>query len=69
MSGIALGMVLQELGKAFCLMLVIEGIVPFLYPRRWRTLVVTLATVDDRSMRLAGLGSMLLGTGLLYLIN
>lgn len=28
-----------------------------------------LAEVDDRTMRLTGLASMLLGTGLLYLIN
>ena len=52
-----------------CLVLVIEGIVPFLYPKRWREMVSRLADVDDRSMRMAGLTSMLLGTGLLYLIN
>ena len=54
---------------ALCLVLVIEGIVPFLYPKRWREMVARLADVDDRSMRMAGLTSMLLGTGLLYLIN
>ncbi|MBO6558310.1 MAG: DUF2065 domain-containing protein [Pseudomonadales bacterium] len=59
----------QDLGVALCLVLVIEGIVPFLYPRRWREMVARLADVDDRSMRMAGLTSMLLGTGLLYLIN
>jgi uncharacterized protein YjeT (DUF2065 family) len=59
----------RELGIAFCLMLVIEGIMPFLYPRRWRTVVRILSEVDDRSMRIMGLTSMLLGTGLLYLIN
>jgi hypothetical protein len=50
-------------------MLVIEGIIPFLYPGRWRTAVRILSEVDDRSMRIIGLSSMLLGTGLLYLIN
>lgn len=59
----------RELGIAFCLMLVIEGIIPFLYPQRWRAVVRVLAEVDDRSMRLMGLTSMLIGTGLLYLIN
>jgi uncharacterized protein YjeT (DUF2065 family) len=58
-----------ELGIAFCLMLVIEGIIPFLYPRRWRSLVETLAEVDDRALRYMGLASMVLGTGLLYLIR
>jgi uncharacterized protein YjeT (DUF2065 family) len=52
-----------------CLVLVIEGIVPFLYPRRWRAMAMTLAHVDDRTMRLAGLGSMVLGTLLLYLVR
>ncbi len=59
----------EELGKAFCLMLVLEGIVPFLYPGRWRSLVATLATVNDRQLRIMGLFSMLLGAGLLYLFK
>ena len=59
----------HDLGVALCLVLVIEGIIPFLYPRRWREMVMMLAEVDDRTMRLVGLISMLLGTGLLYLIN
>jgi uncharacterized protein YjeT (DUF2065 family) len=59
----------HELGVALCLVLVIEGIIPFLYPARWKSMVATLASIDDKTMRLAGLGSMLLGTGLLYLIK
>ena len=59
----------HDVGIALCLVLVIEGIVPFLYPRRWREMVMMLSEVDDRTMRVAGLASMLMGTGLLYLIN
>ncbi len=59
----------QELGVALCLVLVIEGIIPFLYPRRWRQMVMRLAGVSDRDMRIAGFMSMVVGTGLLYLIN
>ncbi len=59
----------QELATAFCLLLVIEGIIPFLYPRRWREMVMLLAEVDDRTMRMVGLGSMLLGTALLYVVH
>lgn len=55
----------ESLLSAFCLMLVIEGIMPFLYPRRWRQLVATLANVDDKSLRLIGLVTMLIGLGLL----
>ena len=59
----------QELGVALCRVLVIEGIIPFLYPRRWRQMVMTLADVSDRDMRIAGFMSMVVGSGLLYLIN
>ena len=59
----------HDLAVAFCLMLVIEGIIPFLAPRRWRSMVEYLAEIDDRSMRIMGLVSMLIGTGLLYVIN
>jgi len=59
----------QEFGKAFCLLLVLEGILPFLYPRGWREAVNELGRLDDRRLRLIGLGSMLLGTVLLYWIH
>ncbi len=59
----------RDLGVAMCLVLVIEGIVPFLYPRRWRHMALSLAEVDDRTMRFAGLASMLAGTLLLYLVR
>ena len=59
----------NEIAVALCLVLVIEGVVPFLYPRRWRLLALSLADVDDRTMRIAGLVSMVAGTLLLYLIR
>ena len=65
----ALNRVWQDLGVALCLVLVIEGILPFLYPQRWKEWVVLAAEADDRTMRIVGLASMILGTGLLYLIR
>ena len=59
----------RDLGVAMCLVLVLEGILPFLYPRRWRHMALSLAEVDDRTMRLAGLTSMVAGTVLLYLVR
>lgn len=59
----------RELLIAFCLMLVIEGMLPFLYPQRWRCLVARLAEVDDGTIRVIGGVSMLLGILLLYLIR
>lgn len=59
----------RELLIAFCLVLVIEGVVPFLYPQRWRRLVAKLAYIPDSSLRVAGLVSMVLGVFMLYLIH
>ena len=56
---------LEELGRALGLMLVFEGIIPFLSPNRWRDMAAYLANVDDRAMRFVGLLSMLIGLCLL----
>jgi len=59
----------HDLAVAFCLMLVIEGILPFIDPKRWRRMLMMLDEIDDTTMRLIGLGSMLAGTILLLIIN
>ncbi|MFN3163532.1 MAG: DUF2065 domain-containing protein [Pseudohongiellaceae bacterium] len=59
----------HDLAVAFCLMLVIEGILPFLAPNRWRRMLMTLDQIDDNTMRWIGLASMLTGTVLLLIIN
>lgn len=59
----------HELAVAVCLMLVLEGILPFVAPQRWRKMIEYAAETDDRSMRLIGLACMLVGVVLLYLIN
>ena len=56
---------LDDIGRAVGLMLVFEGIMPFLSPSRWRNMAQMLAVVDNKSMRLIGLLSMLLGLGML----
>ena len=59
----------HDLEIAFCLVLVIEGIIPFLSPVKWRTTVRSILDLSDSTIRLVGLGSMIAGTLLLYLIN
>jgi len=59
----------RELFIAFALVLIIEGIMPFLYPRRWQRMVEILSQMDPSTMRKAGLVSMILGVGLLYLLR
>ncbi|MDP6197599.1 MAG: DUF2065 domain-containing protein, partial [Porticoccaceae bacterium] len=46
---------LEEIVRALGLMLVFEGIIPFLSPNRWRDMAASLANVDDRAMRSVGL--------------
>lgn len=59
----------NELGVALCLVLVIEGLLPFLAPARWRHMAFSLAQTNDRTIRIVGLGSMLTGTLMLYLLR
>ncbi len=59
----------QHILIAFSLVLVIEGVIPFLYPSRWRRLVAQMAMVDDRTLRMVGLVSMLSGVGLLFIVT
>jgi len=59
----------HQIAVAIALVFVIEGVMPFLAPGRWRNMVQLMAELDDRTMRAMGLFSMLLGLGLLYLFN
>jgi uncharacterized protein len=65
----SVGSMWQELGIALCLLLVLEGILPFLCPRHWRGALLQLTRLSDRQLRLIGLASMLLGTTVLYWLH
>lgn len=49
--------------------MVLEGIMPFLAPARWRQAMLTIAGMDSRTLRIIGLLSMLGGVVVLTLIN
>lgn len=51
------------------LMLVIEGIVPFLFPALWRNTFRRLVMLADGQLRFVGLSSMLVGLLLLYWVK
>jgi len=59
----------QNLIIAFCLMLIIEGMIPFIAPALWRSLLLTLKDMDDNQIRMLGLVLMISGTALLLIIN
>jgi uncharacterized protein YjeT (DUF2065 family) len=60
---------LNELFIALALLLVIEGVLPFLAPGLLRRTLLEVARQDDRTLRMTGLVSMLAGVGFLYLFN
>ncbi len=59
----------HELLVALALMMVIEGVVPFLNPNAMRKIIQAVGEMDDRSLRIGGLISMILGVATLYLVN
>jgi uncharacterized protein YjeT (DUF2065 family) len=52
---------IQTLVLAFALMLILEGILPFLVPAAWRETFRRLIQFSDGQLRFIGLSSMLLG--------
>lgn len=59
----------HDLLAAIALVLVIEGVMPFLNPEGMRRALLLLSQMSDNTLRFTGLTSMLLGVLLLYLIK
>ncbi len=62
-------MMWRDFGVAAALMLVLEGILPFLNPPGLRRLLAAMHELNDRQLRIAGFASMLLGVALLYILR
>jgi len=54
---------------AFALMLIIEGVLPFLLPTLWRDTFRRITEFTDGQIRFFGLSSMLAGLLILYLVR
>lgn len=59
----------HELWIALALLLILEGILPFLSPDGVRKALAAIHQLSDSQLRFAGLTSMLVGVMLLYIIN
>lgn len=57
------------LWSAVALVLVLEGLMPFLGPSAFRRTMAQVAQMPDRQLRLVGLASMSVGLLLLYLVR
>ena len=60
---------LVEILTAFCLVLVIEGIMPFVNPEGYKRTIRAMLEVDSERMRIIGLCSMIAGVVLLTLVR
>lgn len=59
----------QDLLTAIALLLVVEGMLPFLNPAGLRRSLLMISQLDDSTLRFIGLSAMLLGCILLYLVR
>ena len=60
---------LTELLGALGLLLVLEGVLPFLSPGRFRQALLQFAAIEDRTMRIVGLVCMVGGVLLLNAVK
>ncbi len=59
----------QDFLAAIALVLILEGILPFLSPTRLRKTLLLAAQLDDSSLRFIGLTAMVAGSVLLYVVR
>lgn len=59
----------QDLLVALALVLIIEGVMPFLNPEGLRKAMAIVSELSDSTLRFAGLTAMILGCLLLYLVR
>jgi uncharacterized protein YjeT (DUF2065 family) len=62
-------MLWHDLWAAFALYLVLEGLMPFLNPTAMKRTLLQLAGLDEKTLRIAGLVSMICGAVLLYFVR
>ncbi len=59
----------HDLLVALALVMVIEGVLPFLNPNGMRNMMRMMSDMEDKALRMTGLISMLVGVATLYLVN
>lgn len=59
----------QDLCAALSLVLVIEGMLPFLKPEIWKKTMGRIGCQPNQTLRLLGFMSMMMGVALLYMVR
>lgn len=60
---------LVDILTAICLVLVLEGILPFLNPDGYKSAIRSMLDLDNNRMRIIGLSSMIAGVILLTIVR
>lgn len=59
----------DDLWAAVALVMVFEGLMPFINPMRWRNVMRVVTDQSDKTLRTMGLVSMLVGVAMLYIVR
>lgn len=59
----------NDLLAALALVLVIEGMMPFINPKGYKNTMMQITTLPEQTLRMIGFGSMLAGLVFLYLVR
>ena len=59
----------HEFLLALALVLVVEGLLPFLNPAGFRQAMQLISQMDDKQLRISGFTSMIAGVLLMYIVN
>ena len=59
----------QDILTAFALYLILEGMIPFVSPKRFRRTVEQIAKLGDNNVRIAGLLAMAAGLIMLFIVR
>lgn len=59
----------EDLLAALALVFVVEGVMPFVNPAKWRRYLQMVSEQSDRGLRFMGLFSMLLGVAILAMVR
>ncbi len=62
-------MMIRDLLRALALMIVFEGLLPFMAPGLFRATIQRMSGLDDRRLRFIGLSSMIVGLLILQAVH
>jgi uncharacterized protein len=60
---------MANLAAALCLVLVIEGLFLFASPRLWKRMAEQLQQIDERTLRMIGVGMIVVGLVMLQVVR